>query len=313
VPGLRPPEVVVAADWSKDSKKRWMVRSELQSGGSYLVFPPEPVGEINHLLSRLRESVGKDGHVLIGFDFPVGLPREFASRANLTTFREALKRFGNGDWKAFYNISDAPSIYQPFYPLPKKPGEKGFNKTKLAKALGVESHDMLLRKCDRSAERRRDAECLFFTLGGRQVGAGAVIGWQHVLQPALEEIHLWPFDGPLDALLHKPGLTVAEIYPGEAYSHLGIRIGAGAGLTKTSREDRQSVASALLDVETHRDIRLSEPAKSWVNWGFLAEDDFDAMVGMLSMLLVITGNRSYDIPDDEGVRSVEGWIFGQAA
>jgi hypothetical protein len=307
------PEVVVAADWSKDGKKRWMVRSELQNDGSYLVFPPEPVGETNHLLSRLRASVPENGRVLIGFDFPIGLPKAFAAKANLTTFREALKRFDDGDWKAVYDISDAPNLFQPFYPLPKKRGEKGFNKPKLAAALGFEDHNVLLRKCDRSSTRRRDAECLFFTLGGRQVGAGAIVGWQCVLKPALEEIYLWPFDGSMDALLEKPGLTVAEIYPGEAYSHLGIRIGAGTGLTKTLRKDRQLVASSLRAVEKHEDICLSEAAKSWIDFGFLAEDDFDAMVGLLSMLLLVTGRRCYDTPDDQSVCSIEGWILGQPA
>jgi hypothetical protein len=310
---LRRPEVVVAADWSKDSKKRWMVRSELQSSGSYVVFPPEPVGEINLLISRLRKSVATDGCVLVGFDFPIGLPREFASRANLKTFREALKCFGDGDWQTFYDISDVPRINQPFYPLPKKPGEKGFNKPKLAAALGFNDWAVLLRRCDRRSKLRRDAECMFFTLGGRQVGAGAAVGWQYVLRPALEEVQIWPFDGPLDELVEKPGLTVSEIYPAEAYSHLGIRIGPGTGLTKTKRQDRQSLASVIGDIEKHNDVRLSDAAKSWVDWGFLAEDDFDAMVGLLSMLLVVTGNKDYEIPDDDKVRTIEGWILGQPA
>jgi hypothetical protein len=308
---LKRPELVVAADWSKDSKKRWMARAELQEDGAYLVFPPEPVGDINSLRSRLSGVIPKEGRVLLGFDFPIGLPRQFAAKVKLTSFREALKGFRDGDWKAFYNISDSPTLHQPFYPLPKKRGEKGFNQTKLATALGFSQLKLLLRQCDLGTKRRRDAECLFFTLGGRQVGAGAVIGWEYVLQPGLAEIRLWPFDGPLDALLKNPGLVVAEIYPGEAYVHLGIRIGAGTGLTKTSRDDRQSLATTILDIEKHAEIFFCEAAKSWVTWGFLAEDDFDAMVGLLSMLLVVTGKRSDAIPDDEKVRTIEGWILGQ--
>ena len=90
-------------------------------------------------------------------------------------------------------------------------------------------------------------------------------------------------------------------------------IGPGTGLTKTKRQDRQSLASVIGDIEKHNDVRLSDAAKSWVDWGFLAEDDFDAMVGLLSMLLVVTGNKDYEIPDDDKVRTIEGWILGQPA
>ena len=113
-----------------------------------------------------------------------------------------------------------------------------------------------------------------------------------MIQPALAEVKLWPFDGDLVTLLATPGVTVAEIYPAEAYSHLGVSIGTGTGSTKTSRKARQRATSHWLVDFDSGPIRLSSAARSWVEWGFLAEDDFDAMAGLLSMLQIVTKQRT---------------------
>jgi hypothetical protein len=132
-----------------------------------------------------------------------------------------------------------------------------------------------------------------------------------VIQPALTEVKLWPFDGELLTLLATPGVTVAEIYPTEAYSHLGVRIGSGTGSTKTSRPARQRATSHWLVDFNAGPIRLSCAARSWVEWGFQAEDDFDAMAGLLSMLQIVTKQRSSQTPNTFDVRGIEGWILGQ--
>jgi hypothetical protein len=70
------PDLVVAADWSTIETKRWMVRGE-RVGDGYVVSPPEPVGDHKSLVKRLRRTL-PDGHgLLIGFDFPIGLPVEY--------------------------------------------------------------------------------------------------------------------------------------------------------------------------------------------------------------------------------------------
>ncbi len=305
------PELVVAADWGANAKKRWMVRAELVRN-HYLVFPPEPVGDPQTLLDRLSKCVSADETALIGFDFPIGLPAPYAAKTGLPTFKDALRAFGTGPWEKFYTISNSPSLFQPFFPRPKKKGEKGNYKKQLAQSLGWETLGDLLRTCDKR-QGRRNAECLFFTLGGQQVGAGAIIGWRDMLAPAIESIKIWPFDGELDELLALPGLIVSEIYPGEAYSHLGFQIGSGTGRRKGKRGDRQQVASYLLNVEKCGSIRLRDSAESWIEWGFLDEDDFDAMVGLLSMLLVVTGKREATTPKSDAVHRIEGWILGQDA
>jgi hypothetical protein len=274
------------------------------------VYPPEPVGDHQSLIARLRRALPDDHRLLIGFDFPIGLPVEYAQKASVASFRTFLgEMVGRGEWEHFYQISDLPSLRQPFFPLPKQ--QSGNFRAQLALALGFPNLSALRRRCEIKTTTRKAAECLFFTLGGAQVGAGSIVGWRDVIQPALAEVKLWPFDGELVTLLATPGVTVAEIYPAEAYSHLGVRIGSGTGSTKTSRGSRQRATSHWLVDFDSGPIRLSGAARSWVEWGFQAEDDFDAMAGLLSMLQIVTGQRGSQTPNTSDVRQIEGWILGQ--
>jgi hypothetical protein len=303
------PDLVVAADWSTVETKRWMVRGERVRDG-YVVHPPEPVGDHKSLVARLQRTLPNDHGLLIGFDFPIGLPVEYAQKASVESFRTFLgEMVGRGEWERFYQISDLPSLRQPFFPLPKQ--QSGSFRAQLAVALGFPDLSTLRRRCERRTTTRKAAECLFFTLCGAQVGAGAIVGWRDVIQPALAEVKLWPFDGDLGTLLATPGVTIAEIYPAEAYSHLGVSIGTGTGSTKTSRKARQRATSHWLVDFDAGPIRLSSAARSWVEWGFLAEDDFDAMAGLLSMLQIVTKQRSCQTPNTSEVTSIEGWILGQ--
>jgi hypothetical protein len=308
----RLPGLVVASDWSKNEEKRWMVRAELIDQENYLVSPPEPVGPPKTLLSRLKNQVAADNSILIGFDFPIGLPADYATKTGLSNFRIALAQFGTGEWSNFYKVSDTPTLFQPFSPRPKGKGEKGDYQKRLVAALGYKHKSELLRRCDRKTKTRSDAECLFFTCGGKQVGAGAIVGWHDVITPSLDEIKIWPFDGALYSLISRPGITVAEIYPAEAYSHVKIPMGIGSQYSKRNRGHRRDAAQPLLKELQSGPIRLSHAAQSWVEWGFLDEDGFDAMIGLLSMLLVVTGRRVGHAPTDEEVQKIEGWILGQA-
>jgi hypothetical protein len=139
----------------------------------------------------------------------------------------------------------------------------------------------------------------------------AIAGWRDVIQPSLDQIKLWPFDGGLSSLLSTEGVTIAEIYPAEAYLHLGVKIGSGTGRTKTSRADRKEATKRWSSQFSASEIRLSDAAQSWVEWGFRSEDDFDAMAGLLSMLQIVTGHRSCAVPDTVEVKQIEGWILGQ--
>lgn len=307
------PKLLVSADWSTNENKRWMVRAELEED-RYRIYPPEPVGEVKTLIERLRAQVSESESALIGFDFPIGLPQKYAELAKFTSFHDALNKIGKGDWLKFYDISDKPSLYQPFAPLPQV--QPGFKKNDIPKAFGLNDYRELLRQCDKKTSQRNEAEILFFTLGGKQVGAGARIGWRDVIAPKCigtnPIVRLWPFDGKLEELLARPGLTVCETYPGETYHHLGIRIGSGTGKSKTKREDRKEFSKTILNTKDE-DFVFTNAAVSWIEYGFLEEDDFDAMVALLSMIQVVTGKREPGVPPNGKETIIEGWILGLQA
>src|SRR5262245_38915207 len=108
------PKLIIAADWSKNDDKRWMVRAELIDNEIYVVAAPEPVGNIETLFSRIENQVSGDSSVLMGFDFPIGVPGDYASRGGFSEFRAALPPFGTGEGRDFYEITDAPNRLQPF-------------------------------------------------------------------------------------------------------------------------------------------------------------------------------------------------------
>ncbi len=312
---MQKPSLVISADWSKNDSKRWMARAELQpDGNSYRVFPPEPVGQIDNLFDRLIDQSNPQTTILMGLDFPIGLPRNYAAAAGLAAdgFRKALERFGRDErWMRFYEITDHPEVCRPFYPPATQ--EKGkYSRASLLEGLGLNDPSDLMRRCDLRTANRPTAESLFFTLGGKQVGPSVIDGWSCLLAPALPRIRFWPFDGDLPFLLTEPGIVVAEIYPGEAYHHIGLLNGIGPSKSKRRREDRRSVRDTLFNQSCDQ-VRLTSSAVSWIEWGFLDEDDFDATVGLLSMLQVVTGRRSASVPRDPDVRTIEGWILGQEA
>lgn len=98
------PSLVIAADWSTDEKKRWMVRAERVDPHVYFVYPPEPVGDCTTLISRLRSQVREGESLLIGFDFPIGLPAAYAKAVGVTSFRKAMSQFGRDQWKRFQHV-----------------------------------------------------------------------------------------------------------------------------------------------------------------------------------------------------------------
>ena len=178
----------------------------------------------------------------------------------------------------------------------------------------------LLRFCDRATPTRGAACPIFWTLGGKQVGKAALLGWREVLVPALEDpeldISLWPFDGDLPELMASGDVVIAETYPAEACVHLGITP-PGRGWSKRRQEDRAAQRGPILEWVKRRPVYLDRHLSEEIADGFgpskHAEDPFDALLGLLSMVEVVLGHRSPGAPRREEVRSVEGWILGQEA
>ena len=309
------PGLVVHADWGSAPGKRWMTVAELQ-GPRYTVDVPESVGELSTFFRRLLERAG-GARVVVGFDFPIGLPVAYAQRAGIGSFLEALPQFGSGVWARFYDVAEKAediSIYRPFYPL--RPGST--EHAHLLRGVGVDSIDRLRRRCERSRPDRKAASPLFWTLGANQVGRAAIIGWRDVLAPAARnnepDVAFWPFQGELPQLIEDHACVVAETYPAEACLHLGLTP-PGRGWKKGRQKDRAHHASTLLEWVGRRSIWLSPTAEMLLRDGFGpsadGEDRFDSFVGLASMLEVLLGKRPDGAPKDMMVQRIEGWILGQ--
>jgi hypothetical protein len=303
------PVQVVHADWGSSPAKRRLARAVLTPDGRYSLGAVEPVVQPDLLLGELLATAA-GGTVLVGFDFPIGLPRRYAEAVDIDDFRSTLPRLGQEEWELFYDVASTPeeiTTRRPFYPL--RPG--GTRHLHLLQALRSVSIDELRRRCERAQAGRPAASPLFWTLGAKQVGKAAIVGWRDVLAPAIREqlpISLWPFDGALMELLKRPGIVVAETYPAEAYVQLRIRL-----RRKRDRGDRAAAAPTLLAAAA-QSVMLSAAARRQVEQGFANDDEFDAFAGLVAMLPIALGKRHSGEPgDDEDVFRVEGWILGRPA
>jgi len=315
------PRLVAHADWSTSPHKRWLALAILQSDGRYLALPPQVVGEADTLLSCLRSLAGPQGGVLVGFDFPIGLPLAYARRAGIEDFLAILPELGRGQWAQFYQPASSPeeiSLRRPFYPA--RAGAA--SQRHLVEGLGVESMLDLRRRCEQAHAGRRAACPLFWTLGAQQVGKAAISGWREVLSASSEsglQVFVWPFRGRLEELLRPERIVVAETYPAEYYAFLGVtfsspRPGSKAG--KRLHAERAANAPRLLAWAETAGVNLDEHLRLTILDGFgrspQGEDAFDAVVGLWGMLEVVLGRRPAGEPQDKAIRKVEGWILGQA-
>ncbi len=305
------PTHIYHADWGTDPKKRWLARAKLTSDGRYAAEGPRLVGDLAQLIPSIRGDSGPGGCALVGFDFPIGVPAQYGAAAGVEQFKTLLMSLGSGRWTNFFHCAGLPaeiSVSRPFYPF--KPG--GTKQVHLLKALGLQSMDDLRRRCEKSQPNRRAACALFWTLGANQVGKGAIVGWRDVLAPALsagKDVLLWPFDGSLDALLQPGKIVIVETYPAECYAWF-----FGSLNGKTNQEVRRGVSTTLLKWASKKGVQLERAMRQEIEAGFRQGDDaFDAVIGLLGMIEVVTGGRRPGEPKDEQIRKLEGWILGQSA
>jgi integrase len=95
-------------------------------GEKFDVSGPEPVLHTRDLLARLGQRQRQTGPLLVGFDFPIGLPRAYGAKTGFEDFRSALMAFGKGAWASWYEPAERPSeirVHRPFYPA--RTGKKG--------------------------------------------------------------------------------------------------------------------------------------------------------------------------------------------
>lgn len=312
---IQQPGIVAHADWSAHEDKRWVCVAE-RAGDSYRICAPEPVGDAVTLPDRLAQRARERG-VLLGVDFPIGLPIDYARRTGISAFTDVLPALGDGIWRDFFRLcesADDIGLYRPFYP--RKPG--GTSHAELCRGLGVEDIDKLRRRCELRTANRNAASPLFWTLGSQQVGRAAISGWRELLQPARKQgslsLRLWPFDGGLASLLAPDAVVVAETYPAESALHVGLTA-PGRGWSKRRQTDRAMHALALRDWATRRRVTISGALQPLLRDGFgdikTGEDQFDSLIGVAGMLEVIVGGRPEMPPMSNERRVIEGWILGQ--
>lgn len=308
-------DLIIHADWGSDPRKRWMCVAK-RVRLSYEVNAPEPVGELETFWERITALAG-GGSAVVGFDFPIGLPRSYAHNAGVSSFVDALGRFGEGEWKQFYELSEQQSqisLQRPFYPF--RPG--GTMLAHLIEGLALSDGPELLRRCERKTKNRGPASPLFWTLGSKQVGRAAIIGWRDIVAPGLADeslqLKIWPFHGSIKDLVGSGTVVVAETYPAEACLHLGLSP-PGRKWAKTSQHGRQSQSGKIFSWAQRRRINFTENLAAMILDGFGtgkgADDPFDAVLGALSILEVTLGFRAEGNPSDNSVSKIEGWILGQ--
>lgn len=316
------PATVSHADWGVAAGKRWRVTATLQPDGSYLSDQTALVGTAGSV--RERMGCPPTGAVLLGFDFPIGLPWTYAARADLPRFPEALALFGTGLWDRFFDVADGieeVSLHRPFYP--RGAGKQGdHSREKHRDKLGFDS-DAMLRRCERAHDGGPPANPLFWTLGGAQVGKGALAGWREMLLPLLtdpaSDVAIWPFDGELRELIGRRGVVVVETYPKVFYEFLDVRFGnrdADGKSGKTRQHDRCVQADALLSHADGLGVTLTPALRDEIVHGFGSgkdgEDRFDALVGLLGMIREISDPVLDETPyHDAAITEVEGWILGR--
>jgi hypothetical protein len=307
------PVAVAHADWGCDLRKRQVALATLQAPAA---GPQRPQYRVTALaaapgdLIGMLATVSRPGSALLGFDFTIGLPRAYAAAAGVPSFSGFLDVLGTPPWTEFELVARRPeeiSLLRPFYP--DRPG--GTRREHLYAGLGL-SAAQVRRRCDGT-----DAETLFWTLGSKQAGKASLSGWRLLRQARARAgaVALWPFDGDLARLIGGPApVVVAEAYPREFYRFVGAP--PRGRWSKRRREDRLLVVPRLLAWAESLGVRWDEGVGHRVRAGFSAgpagEDEFDAVVGLLGLLAVVTKAAPEGLPaDDPAVLAVEGWILGR--
>jgi hypothetical protein len=299
------------ADWGTATNKRWFARATLGSDCRYTAHAPALIEDHVDLIPSIRKEIDDGGRALVGFDFPIGVPASYARLAGVTAFKPFLRELGKGKWADFYSVATVRSeisLRRPFYPF--SPGGK--RQAHLLEALGLNEIDDLRRECEKKQPGRRAACSLFWTLGANQVGKGAIVGWRDVVAPALnngKDVLLWPFDGDLSNSLQPGKIVIAETYPAECYGWFLQEPLRGKG----KQEVRRAVGSHLTKWAASLDLGLEPALHGMIENGFPEGDDaFDAVVGLIGMIEVVTGKRKPGEPSEDRIQNLEGWILGQS-
>ena len=316
-------DVIIHADWSGDAEeatrrlKRQYVRAERRNSKSYSVVAPKAVTDAEVWLADLVAEARGGKAVLVGFDFVIGIPKAYAKLVDRNSFIDFVKNVPAPFFEINSDIRDV-STTRPFFPRNEQcwrsvNASKGQRRLAVAQQIGVDNEHALLRRCEHATQMRGAGSPLFITSSAKQVGRATLFGWKEAIVPALRNardvVRVWPFDGDLRDLVCPGSLTIVETYPTETYAHLGV----GGQSAKQNQNWRREAAAQMLEVVSDS-VGPSSDLKALIDDGFggaeTGEDPFDALAGALGMVLVAMGRDSADVPDDDIIRKVEGWILG---
>jgi hypothetical protein len=59
------------------------------------------VSDPSSLFLQVKPHLHKFGCILIGFDFPIGIPSSYASNVGITDYLATLPEFGQNEWTQF--------------------------------------------------------------------------------------------------------------------------------------------------------------------------------------------------------------------
>jgi len=311
------PDLIIHADWSVNPQKRWMAIAHANPKQySYSLSAIQQLPPLDHFLEFLTGEVDRGKIILVGLDFPLGLPVGYARQVGITHFREFLALLKSEEWFSFFQPAekaDQISLQRPFYPL--RPGGAKLNH--LIHGLNLSNRQELLRQCDLTTPNRRAAAPLFWTMGAQQAGKAALHGWKNLILPALKNeipVFLWPFDGWLSETQFQSGIIFAESYPGEYLGQL-LKPHHLFG-SKRDPNFRKACAQPLLALFEHHRFSIAPEVMDMISSGFGektdSEDAFDAFVGLAGMLSAVLNipTEPKNIPEE--IRAIEGWIFGQS-
>ena len=90
------PTFIAHADWGLDAKKRWRTVASLEADGRYHADSSDLVASRGSPWERMGVPSGYSGTAVLGFDFPIGVPRRYAELAGISNFRAAIMEFGEG-------------------------------------------------------------------------------------------------------------------------------------------------------------------------------------------------------------------------
>lgn len=310
-------ETLVFVDWGKDPRKRWEARV-IREGVRARATAPAPVLDAERWLAELLGMRAADHTVLVGVDFALGVPSRFAV-ARRPRIRAFVPFLAKAPASFFGEVRDLERV-SPATPFFRSRSGQRFALDDLARRLGArggargaDGWRALLRRCERGHPGRpRDACPVFVPRPTQDVTGATRTGWLEVVRPALSAgAKLWPFDGDLEEVARPGAIVLAETYPAEVSSWIGLPEG------KRSAEGRAPIARALARAiraaglhpapELARDLAAGFPDRP----GALGEDRLDAVVGALGLALARSGAVDARAPRDHEVREVEGWILGR--